>query len=72
METYVFKLLGDDETVLDVRSVALRDLRAVWSAIAELAQQKDITGGRIVVTNRLGEVLILVGVATARSCTAPS
>jgi hypothetical protein len=82
METYVFKLLGDDETVLDVRSVALLDLRAVWAAIADLAHQdlahpdlahqKNMTGGRIIVSNCLGEVLILVGVATARSYPASS
>lgn len=67
MENYVFKLLRDDGTILDVRSAALRDLRAVWSTIAELARQKDMTGGRIIVSNSSGEVLVLVGAATARS-----
>ncbi len=67
MEKYVFKSLRDDETILDVHSAALLDLRAVWSAIAELARQKDMAGGRIIVSNSSGELLILVGAATARS-----
>lgn len=67
MEHYDFKLRGDDETMVAFRSVALEDMRAVWNMVAGLAREVGVSGGRIVVSNEAGEVLILVGVATARS-----
>ncbi len=67
MENYVLKLLKDDGATLDLRSSAFSDLRAVWSEVASLAHRSDMTGGRIVVTNPSGEVVILVGAAIARS-----
>ena len=67
MDNYFLKLLKDDGNTLDVRSSAFSDLRAVWSEVASLAHRTDMARGRIVVTNPSGEVLILVGVATARS-----
>jgi hypothetical protein len=42
-------------------------MKAVWSEVAALARCPDMTGGRIVVTNQTGEVVILIGAATARS-----
>ena len=67
MENYFFKLLKDDGSILAVHSAAHRELRAVWADVADFARRSDMTGGRIVVTNQSGEVLILVGAATARS-----
>jgi hypothetical protein len=67
MTCYDFKVRGDDETVLVLRSVELPDLRAVWAEVARLANDIDAVGGRVVVTDAAGEVLILVGVVTARS-----
>ncbi len=67
MEQYFFKLLKDDGSILAVHSAAHRELRAVWAEIADFARRSDMTGGRIVVTDQSGEVLILVGAATARS-----
>jgi hypothetical protein len=67
VENYFFKLLKDDGAILAVHSAAHRELRAVWTQIASLARRPDMTGGRIVVTNQSGEMVILVGAATARS-----
>lgn len=67
MENYFFKLLKDDGAILAVHSAAHRELRAVWTQIASLAHRPDMIGGRIVVTNQSGEMVILVGAATARS-----
>jgi predicted 2-oxoglutarate/Fe(II)-dependent dioxygenase YbiX len=67
VEHYSFKLQKNDGAVLSVCSAAFSNMTAVWSEVAELAEREDLTGGRIVVTNQLGEVLILVGAATARS-----
>lgn len=67
MDNYCLKLLKDDGITLDVGSSAFSDLRAVWSEVASLAHRSDMTRGRIVVTNPSGEVLILVGAATART-----
>jgi hypothetical protein len=67
MEDYVFKLLSDDGAILQIHSTAHRELSAVWSEIARLARRPDMIGGHIVVTNLSGEVIILVGAATARA-----
>ncbi len=67
MEHYDFKLRGDDETMVVFRSIALEDMRAVWNMVASLARDVGVSGNRIVVSNEAGEVVILVGVATARS-----
>jgi hypothetical protein len=67
MERYVFKLQGGDETIFAEHSAALADLRAVWSEVASLAHRIDMTGGRIIVTSQSGDMLILVGAATARA-----
>jgi hypothetical protein len=67
MERYDFKLRRDEETIVVFRSIALEEMRDVWAMVASLAQDVGDLGGRIVVTNQAGEVVILVGVATARS-----
>jgi hypothetical protein len=67
MEDYIFKLLNNDGAILSVHSSAHRDLSAVWSEIASLGRRPDMIGGHIVVTNLSGEVIILVGAATARA-----
>lgn len=67
MDRYDFKVREADGTISVVHSVALSDLRSVWSMVAEIAHGVDEVGGRIIVTNDLDEVVILVGVATARS-----
>ncbi|MDI9849753.1 hypothetical protein QM467_17040 [Rhodoblastus sp. 17X3] len=67
MENYFFKLLKDDGAILAVHSATHRELRAVWTQIARLARRPDMIGGRIVVTDQSGEMVILVGAATARS-----
>jgi hypothetical protein len=70
MERYDLKLRREEETLVVFRSVALEDMRAVWAMVASMARDVGGLGGRIVVTNQAGEVVILVGVATARSYSA--
>jgi hypothetical protein len=67
VENYFFKLLKDDGAILAVHSAAHRELSAVWAQITGFARRPDMNGGRIVVTNQSGEIVILVGAATARS-----
>jgi hypothetical protein len=67
VENYFFKLLKGDGAILAVHSTAHRELASVWSEVALLARRTDMTGGRIVVTDQSGEMVILVGAATARS-----
>ena len=66
METYDFEVLRGDETVAAVHSIKLPNSKAVWPQVAELAKQVYEPGCRIRVTNRSGEMVILVGVAAAR------
>jgi hypothetical protein len=65
VERYDFEVLKDDEIIVAERSVLLRSMRAAWPRIAELAKNAAGPGCRIRVTNRLGETVILVGVASA-------
>ena len=48
-----------------VRSIELQNPKALWSRIAELAKKVYAPGRTIRVTNQLGEMIILIGVATA-------
>jgi hypothetical protein len=65
MQSYDLQVLEGDETVATVRSVELPNPTALWSRIAELAQAVHAPGRTIRVTNQLGEMVILIGVATA-------
>jgi hypothetical protein len=67
VEKYCFKSLNEDGAILGFHCATHRGLSSVWLKIASLARRSDMTGGRIVVTNQAGEVVILVGVATARA-----
>ena len=44
MEYYDFEVLKGDETIAVARSVALPDMNAAWSRIAELANNVNGTG----------------------------
>ncbi|MGO4870720.1 MAG: hypothetical protein ACLPGW_08935 [Roseiarcus sp.] len=71
MDHYKFDVVKDDRTIAATQSVALWNLRAAWPRIAELAKAIDEPGCRIRVTNEAGEIVILVGVASARRYPAP-
>jgi hypothetical protein len=64
---YDFKVKKCDESIVVMRSVALPDMDSIWSEVVALAQSLDEAGSRIVVTNEDGEIVVLVGVATASS-----
>jgi hypothetical protein len=64
---YDFKLKKCDGTILVMQSVALPDMDSLWSEVVALAQRFNEVGSRIIVTNEVGEIVILVGIATASS-----
>lgn len=66
MEPYDFEVLKGDETIVANRAVWLRGARAAWPRIAELAKAAADPECRIRVVDRSGEIVILVGVASAR------
>ena len=66
MRLYVFEVVKDGESIMAKHSVALPDLTAAWSRIANLARIFDEPGCKIRVKDEAGEIVILVGVATAR------
>jgi hypothetical protein len=68
---YTFDVVKDDRTIAATQSVALRSLQAAWPRIAELARSVDEPGCRIRVTDEAGEIVILVGVASARLYSTP-
>jgi hypothetical protein len=64
---YDFKVKKCDETIVVMQSVALPDMESLWSEVVALAQSFNEVGSRIIVTNEVGEIVILVGIATASS-----
>jgi protein-disulfide isomerase-like protein with CxxC motif len=65
MERYDFEVMEGDEAVAAVPSIELPNTAALWSRIAELARAVYAPGRTIRVTNQLGEMVILIGVAAA-------
>ncbi len=65
MDSYNFEVINEDRTIAATRTVALCNSRAVWPLITELAKSVRKRGYQIRVTNAAGEVVILIGVATA-------
>jgi hypothetical protein len=73
MMHFDFMVQGRDKTVTTVvRAFALSDSHAVWPCIVGLAHSIDAPGSQILVANEAGEVVIRVGVASARSLGKPS
>ncbi|MGO9772079.1 MAG: hypothetical protein ACLPSW_21535 [Roseiarcus sp.] len=68
---YDFEVLKGDRVISAARSVALGDLAAAWSMISEMALATDEAGCRIRVTDEIGAIVILTGVAAARLHTRP-
>ena len=64
---YDFKVKKCDETIVAAQSIALPDMKSLWSEVVALTQSLNDAGSRIIVTNEAGEIVILVGVATASS-----
>jgi hypothetical protein len=62
---YAFKIQKQDDTIADVQSLVLPDVASAWSEVVEIAQGLDDIGGRIIVTDDNGEVVIHVDVATS-------
>ncbi len=66
MKLYDFEVLNGDRAISARRSVAMRDPKAAWAVIAEMALATDEAGCRIRVTDETGAIVILTGVASAR------
>jgi hypothetical protein len=65
MQRYDFEVTQGDRTTLHLHAIELRDLSAVWSQIAGLTEN-SAPKSRIRVKDQSGEILISVGIATAR------
>jgi protein-disulfide isomerase-like protein with CxxC motif len=68
VEHYDFEVLEGDKAIAAVWSVALQNPKAIWPRIADLAREVYAPGRKIRVTNQLGEMVILIGVAAALRC----
>jgi hypothetical protein len=66
MQQYRLDLLIGNETIAPAQLFMLPDLSMVWSTIGAIASNIDEPGHLIRVSNEVGEILILVGVTTAR------
>ena len=66
MERYDFEVRQGDDTIASERCVELRGSKAVWLRISELASRPYAPGCRISVTDQWGEIIMLIGIATAR------
>jgi hypothetical protein len=59
---FEFRVQNSDETIAAEQSLVLPDLASAWAEVVEIAHEMADIGGRIVVTNDAGEVVILAGV----------
>ncbi len=66
MEYFNFDVLANDGSVVVARSVPLRNSSDAWSSVAEMARDAYVAGSQIRVTNKAGEIVILVGAASTR------
>jgi hypothetical protein len=66
MQRYDFEVLKGDRTIAAERSIMLRNTRAAWPKIAELAKTVHTPGCFIRVKDQSGDTVILIGVASAR------
>jgi len=57
--------MDGDEVIESFASIELPHSRALWPRLAELARNAYVPGRTIRVTNQLGEMVILIGVAAA-------
>ena len=67
MTLYHFHMIDPHGTRRELQSLRLPDLPAVWREIGALAQIRGAEGRQIRVLNEAGGIVVLVGVATARS-----
>lgn len=66
MKYYDFEVLSGDKVLSARRSVAMRDLKAAWPMVTEMAFSVSQSGCRIRVKDEAGAIVILTGVAAAR------
>ena len=66
VDCYDFEALDSGALVARVRNVALASFDAAWPHVAELAPLLRSARGRIKVTNSKGEIVVLIGAASAK------
>ena len=67
MTLYHFHMIEPHGLRREVQSLRLPDMGAVWREIGALAEVRGAEGRQIRVLNEAGGIVVLVGVATARS-----
>jgi hypothetical protein len=65
VECYDLEVRQGDTMIASERHVTLLNSTALWSRVAELARSLYAPGRTIRVTNQVGEMVILIGVAAA-------
>jgi len=65
VERYSIELVEGDEVIASYAPVELPHSRALWPRLAELAKSAYAPGRTIRVTNQLGEMIVVIGVAAA-------
>ncbi len=66
MGSYEVNVLRKDQTVAAYQAIVVSHSRALWPRVAELAWSVGESGGQIRVIDHAGELVILVGVDSAR------
>jgi hypothetical protein len=67
VQLYRFALRRDDGSNALESALFLVDLAAAWSKVVEIAHDARATEGRIFVTDKDEDVVIMIGVASARA-----
>ena len=67
MKLYRFALRRDDGSDAFESAMSLVDVAAAWSKVGEIANDAKATDGRVFVTDEDENVVIMIGVASARA-----
>ena len=67
MKLYRFALRRNDGSNVLERAMSQVDLAAAWSMVGEIANDVRATEGRVFVTDEEENVVIMIGVASARA-----
>ena len=70
MSTYRFRIVSTERAVLAEHDRHLADMPAVWCELVLLSWRVPEAGAHIEVSDEAGEMIIRVGIATARATAA--
>ncbi len=67
MSSFIFQIIGPEQRLIGEERMCLPDLPSVWSELIRMSWRVTESGTRMEVRDESGDVVIRVGIATARA-----